>query len=91
MANPVFVDCPEETWTKVADNITTGQIHKAKEEPFSYLHTYRISGDPPPPGGFEEGIKIFINNELSDPISFIAGIDLYIFCVNADGRVRIDL
>lgn len=91
MADPVFVDCTEDEWTKVATNITTGQIHKANEEPFSYLHTYRISGDPPPSGGFEEGIMIFLNNELSEPISFISGIDLYIFCVKVDGRVRIDL
>lgn len=91
MANPVFIDCPEDIWTKVAENITTGQIHKVKEAPFSYLHTYRTSGDPPPPGGFEEGIKVFIDDEISEPIAFSSGIDLYIFCVKADGRVRIDL
>ena len=91
MANPVFVDCAKNEWTKVATNITTGQIHKMEETPFSYLHTYRISGDPPPSGGFEEGVKIFINNGFSEPISFSFGIDLYIFCVKDDGRVRVDL
>jgi len=91
MANPVFVDCLKGVWTKVAEDITTGQIHKANEEPFSYLHTYRTSGDPPPTGGFEEGIIIFINNGFSETISFSFGIDLYIFCVKDNGRVRIDL
>ena len=91
MADPVFVNCVENEWTKVATNITTGQIHKAKEAPFSYLHTYRMTGEDDPSGGAEEGIKIFIDDSISEVISFSAAVDLYIYPTKADGMVRVDL
>jgi hypothetical protein len=46
MANPVFVECPANTWVKVATAVTSGNIH-AIQTVFSgprYLQTYRVPG-----------------------------------------------
>lgn len=91
MADPIFVNCEEDEWTKVATNITTGQIHKMKEAPFSYIHTYRTTGGDAPGGGIEEGVKIFLGHTISEVVSFVAAIDLYIMCIKESGRVRVDL
>ena len=48
MANPVFVDCPANTWKKVATNVTLGSIHKISVEPKLYFQTYKNTGEAPP-------------------------------------------
>jgi hypothetical protein len=89
MANPVIVPCPAGDWTKVATNVTTGQIKKLKTDPNKYLETYRTSGDPVPTEA-TEGVPIFIES-YSETISASAGIDVYIMAVGANGSVRADL
>lgn len=90
MANPVFVDCPAGVWTKVATNITTGQIHKVDVTPQEYLHTYKQTGDAAPTDR-SEGVRIFIGANISEIISHNTGIDIYIFPVLSAGRIRVDL
>jgi hypothetical protein len=89
MANPVIVSCPSGEWTKVATNVTAGQIKKLKTDPNKYLETYRTSGDPVPTETLE-GVPIFLEN-FSETISASAGIDIYIMAVGANGSVRVDL
>lgn len=46
MANPVFVECPANTWVKVASAVTNGNIHTIQTV-FAgprYLQTFRIPG-----------------------------------------------
>ncbi|KPK96021.1 hypothetical protein AMJ80_02455 [bacterium SM23_31] len=91
MADPVYVDCPADAWTKVATGITTGQLWRKKLGPV-YLQTYRMTTNPanPAPTDQEDGVQIFTaNNNI--PISATAPIDVYIFPVGAAGRVRVDI
>ena len=92
MAKPVFIDCTKNIWTKVATGVTTGQIHKKSEQPQEYLHTYRDTGGAAPPNteaGKEQGVPIFLNG-VSELISATAGIDIYVYPVSSDGKVRVD-
>jgi hypothetical protein len=90
MANPLIVDCPKEVWTKVATDVVTGQVHKKSEEPELYLHTYRLTGEAAPTIR-TEGVEIFIYENLSENISALAGIDVYVMPIGEDGKVRVDL
>lgn len=94
MADPVFIDCPANIWTKVATNVTAGQIHKKSEQPQEYLHTYRDAGGTAPASdtaGREEGVRIFIDGNISEQIINSFAIDVYVFPIGADGKVRADL
>lgn len=94
MADPVFLDCPKGTWTKVATNVTFGVINIVKDG-LSYLQTYRMTGNNPPLTK-DAGVRAF---DPSDPdlkdrqlhISSPEPIDVYIWADSLNGRVRIDL
>lgn len=90
MANPVFVDCPEDVWTKVATNVTTGIIHKKSERPEEYLQMFKLTGDPAPTLK-TDGARIFQDLDISEKISATVGIDVYVYPSGAAGRVRIDV
>jgi len=86
MANPVFVDItPKETWVKVADNVTTGQVWVISGN-VEYLQTYRDAGDPAPTLR-SDGVDL----EEVAWISATAGIDVYVMALGDVGRVRVDL
>ncbi len=48
MSDPIFVDCPEGEWTKVATDVTSGQVHKVSKTPNVYSQTYRDTGGAAP-------------------------------------------
>lgn len=89
MADPVLVDCPEGQWTKVATNVTSGNIRKISYTPDVYLETYRLTGSAAPTLE-SEGRRLF---EISGSavISASAAIDVYIWPKEQDGKVRVDL
>lgn len=89
MANPVFVECLADTWTKVATNVVSGQLHKASKDPERYLQTYRQTGDVAPTLE-SEGVPAFVNSDTEE-ISAGEGIDVYIYAVSNTGNVRADL
>lgn len=89
MANPLPVDCPVDTWTKVATNVTSGQVNKLNKKPNLYLQTYRMTGNPAPTDQ-GEGVPIFVESG-DNIISSAAGIDVYIMAVGQDGEIRIDV
>lgn len=86
MANPLLVACPAGQWTKVATDVTRGQLHTMITTPM-YLHTYRTTGLAAPTLQ-TEGVPI---TTISADISFSAGVDVYIWCIGAAGSVRVDL
>lgn len=89
MADPVIVPCAADVWTKVATNVTTGQVHIKDTAPGTYLQTYRMTGGAAPAAGDpSEGVQI---NGPSVPIEATAGIDVYIMPRGADGAVRVDV
>ena len=90
MANPVLVACAKNVWTKVATNVTTGQVHIKNNKPEKYLSTYRSNGELSPDDldDLEEGIPLIYP---STPIEATAGIDVYIMPRGEDGSVRVDV
>lgn len=90
MADPVFVNCTEGAWTKVATNVVTGKIWKVNTIPI-YLHTYRDTGGAAPTLQ-SDGVLIFQEEESTfEEISAANQIDVYIWPIGGDGRVRVDL
>jgi len=94
MADPIFIDLPKNVWTKVATNVTSGQIHKKTEAPQEYLQTYRDTGGIVPPDteeGKEQGVLMFRDDPITELISAISGIDIYVYPVEKAGKLRLDL
>ena len=89
MANPVPVDIPENTWTKVATAVTAGKIKRLGVLPNLYIETYRDTGDPAPTDQ-NEGAVMFYNGNTEE-ITATAAIDVYIMALGANGKVRVDI
>jgi len=88
MANPVTVACPAGQWTKVATNQTSGLVHIMNIEPDAYYQTYRDTGGAAPT---DLSDAVVFGKTAPLAISASAGIDVYIWCVGAAGKVRVDL
>ena len=93
VGDPVIVSCPADTWTKVADDAWLGRINKLYDDdiadPTGYLYTYRITGELPPTLK-TEGVLCFLNGNTEWIISWW-GIDVYIWAIERNGQVRVDL
>ena len=86
MANPIIVECPADTWTKVASAVNTGVVHIKDRTPGKYLHTYRTADDPAPVN-LDDAIPF-------EPLAVISSsfpIDVYILPVDKDGEVLVSL
>lgn len=90
MADPVLIPCPKEVWTPIAIGVTSGLVSKKSEKPSLYLSTYRMTGEAAPTL-IDEGIKMFVNSDITVPISASAAIDVYVWTTEEAGVVRVDL
>lgn len=88
MANPVEVALTKGVITKVATDVVTGQIHRVLPRA-NYASTYRLTGEAAPTDK-TEFVKVF-ENSASEDIASTAAIDIYMFCIKKDGKVRVDL
>jgi hypothetical protein len=88
MSKPIFVDCPVDTWTKIATAVTTGQIWRAQSIA-GYLQTYVPTGDTAP-SDRGEGAKLFADGD-NEKIDSSDPIDAYVFATGTAGRVRVDI
>lgn len=86
MADPVAVPITKNTWTLVAAGVTNGQVHKLDTRAF-YLRQYVDAGGLAPT---DLSLAIRFNGE-SLPMSFASAADVYLYCKNHDGNVRVDL
>ena len=89
MADPVEVACTKDSWTKVATNKQTGFVHQVSGAPNGYLITYRDTGNAAPTLE-TEGVVAF-ENSITEPVTALAGIDVYIWPHRADGVVSVSL
>ena len=90
MGNPIFVDCPADTWKKITTAATTGQIWRIGRKP-KYLQTYRETGDPAPTER-SDGVLAFPLEDIdSEDISSSSPIDVYLYAIEFAGRVRVDV
>ena len=88
-ATPVFVTCTKDVWTKVATDVTTGAIRRGDVTPYEYLQTYRETGDPAPTLK-SDGVPAFEGGR-TEIISAVNGIDVYLYPITNNGRVRVDV
>lgn len=89
MADPIIVQCPANTWTKVATNQTTGviyAIHPDPLKPIDYKQTYRATG-----GAAPTDLTDAVDMESPLYISAGAGVDVYIWPTIEKGSVRTDV
>jgi hypothetical protein len=93
MANPVFVTVTKNTPTKVATNVTTGQIRRVKPGTpgAQYLYTYVLTGGAAPVEADFRGGRIFQESD-SEIINATAGIDIWLYLdSDEDGEVRVEV
>ena len=89
MPNPVTVPCPQGAWTKVATNITQGQVHKnIRLNSFTYYRTYRLTGNSAPTN-LDTAVG-FVDDSLPVASSAAEPIDVYIYCVDGNGGVVVE-
>jgi hypothetical protein len=88
MADPALIAVTKDQWVKVATNVTAGQLHIKDTSPDNYFWTYRMTTNPAPTLR-DEGVLMLWGEP--GQISFSAGVDIYVWCVGADGRVRLDV
>lgn len=89
MTNPLIVACPADEWTKIATDVTSGNVHRILKNPDVYLQTYRDTGDAAPTTTVE-GVPVFVGAGSAE-ISASVGIDVYIYAAGAAGSVRVDV
>lgn len=89
MANPDPTIVLKDGWRLVASGVTSGNIHKLKNTPSSYLQTYRIKDDPAPTDKEEGALMFELSNQ--EPIDASEEIDIYIWATGADGLIRVDV
>lgn len=90
--DPVIVDCPANTWTKVLTAVTSETVAKLYDDddipnPTAYLHTYRATGGDVPTSKYE-GTVCFIDRD-TEAVSSTFPIDVYIMALNNDGKVKV--
>lgn len=91
MADPAYpVNVTANQWNLVAANTASGFIHRKKTTPNVYLQTYRAAGGAAPTT-IDEGVKMFIDNPETETISATSAIDVYVWPVNVDGILRVDI
>lgn len=87
MANPDVQTLTADVWTKVAQAVTGGQIHKITSTPTSYFTFYKVSGAAAP-----VGLNIGEQRlEDSQDISSMTQIDVYVYPLGGTGKIRVDL
>lgn len=89
MPRPLFIDLPKDQWIKVADAVTGGLISIVNINPDLVVYTYRDAGDVIDiPDGQEEGIPL---SRKSITIKNDTPIDVYLYAVAKNGKVRVDI
>ena len=89
MADPILVDIPKNAWLKVATAVTSGMIHIKNSTPV-YYQTYRDTGGAAPVG-LTEIVRLAEMSGGSAEIASTSPIDVYIYALDYDGKIRLDL
>lgn len=91
MADPVFKDVPEGQWTLVAESVVTGLLWKQPNKNSRIIQTYRETGGTAPTLR-TDGVEAFTDGENKpEVISSSALIDVYLWSIGDDSRIRADL
>ncbi len=91
MATPVFVDLPKDVWTKIATNVTQGQVHLIGNKPNVIRSTYiQPTGASAPANNAALGVPVF-EEGTTELMNFTAGADVYLRPDGEVSRVRVDI
>lgn len=92
MPNPSEVVCTENTWVLVATNVIADNatLWRMNTVPTSYYYTYRLTGQAAPTL-ITEGVPIFRNVDPDFENISASGVDLYVYALDGEGRVRVDI
>jgi hypothetical protein len=85
MANPVFIDCPEGEWTKVATGVIEGAVWIQNTQP-TYMQMFKITADEAPTEQSDGTLLEFPGMPISAP----SAIDVYVWPIGHAGKVRVD-
>lgn len=85
MAAPVVTAVTEGSWVKVATNVQDVAVNIITRGGVVYSWTYRDTGVPAPTLANEQ---IYFDRSIS--LHTAAGVDVYVWCKNGDGSVRVD-
>jgi hypothetical protein len=93
MTDPAVTAIPINVWTKIATNVTSGQVWplgRNQTTKVKYVQTYRDTGGAAPTNGdLSEAVDLPYDGL---PISASAGIDVYVAVTGTvAGSVRVDL
>lgn len=86
MADPTDITLTENTWVKVAENVTAGIVDLTTTQT-TYLQTYVMTGNPAPTARADG--RPFIGQQMQ--ISATAAIDVYMFAIGTAGEVSVSL
>lgn len=91
MATPTFKDLPKDTWTKIATNVTQGQVHLVGTKPNVIRETYiQPTGGAAPANNAALGVPVF-EESTTEAMNFTAGADVYLRPEGEASRVRVDV
>jgi len=93
MSTPTFIDLPADTWTKIATDISVGQVHLVDTAANVIRSTYvQPSGGTAPADDQALGVPAF-QNRTTERMASNSGstMDVYLRPEGAAGRVRVDV
>ena len=92
MATPTFVDLPADTWTKIATNISVGQVHLVNNSANVIRSTYVQPSGGAAPTTVAEGVPAFQEGTTEQMASNSGtGMDVYLRPESVASRVRVDI
>lgn len=91
MANPDVQILTKDIWTKIATNVTTGNVYNMSATT-NYLQTFRLTDEAAPINN-DDAVRAFTNrnDNLWDNISSSDPIDVYLKPLEQDGKIRLDI
>lgn len=99
MANPDFVECPADTWTILATNVTALEIVKKYvtdsasdvqlDQPINYLYTRKDTGFAAPTD--KELSHILFLDADKELLEFPVSSDIYVYPIDNAGKVMVDI
>ena len=83
---PSYVDTVGGEWTLVAEDVTSASIYCVSNVPAFYCWTYVLTGEDPP-----DDLPYVRLSANGQGFAFVSSVDIYVYSVSGDGKVRVDV
>ena len=93
MGTPVFINLPADTWTKIASDVSVGQVHLVDTAANLIRSTYvQPTGTAAPADNAELGVPAFQDGTVEKMASGSgSSMDVYLRPKGVASRVRVDI